>query len=178
MLEKLCKDIRFKVSSYISLNDLHKLKAVSKFYKIRCEELIYLHLKLLFKPIQKHFRLNFSKCPFFQERREQGANTSYIDTIKVSNVTNKVTVGLDIFQRPFVAFRLRIHDTKRKHEIVNTLFQRYSYDRNKWVFGTAYSLRFLFSKRIPTARNYATYNKLTNNHIVFSEKSKLAATLF
>ena len=63
--------------------------------------------------------------------KRQG-HTDYIDFIRPNEVPNPITVGIDIFSRPFCVIRVvGVRNGKLVH-FSNTFFQRYT-DSNLWV---------------------------------------------
>lgn len=85
--------------------------------------------------------LEFSILPH-QSCRNIVGGTSYIDHIKLSDMPSNKVIGIDPYDRPFVAFCVESlmqtsspSDSLRKHPRVsiNVLFQRYSSDPSTWA---------------------------------------------
>lgn len=67
------------------------------------------------------------------------ASTDYIDNIHPEDVSAPVSVGQDVYDRPFICLRFRFstntNSNKPPLEMVETLFQRYTDDSDFWTNG-------------------------------------------
>ena len=87
-------------------------------------------------------------------------NTGYIDRIKTHNLTSPIVFGIDLYERPFISFKINVDD----NVIVHTLFQRYSNYKLKWVFGTNYHSYFLHKNTYPENEDLNNYKKLVERN--------------
>ena len=90
--------------------------------------------------IRKNEEIFVSNVIFYPILRHEPhftGGTSYIDGIKVSDVTYPIMIGIDYHGRKFITFKLNYKKKNGKSiQLVSTLFQRYSDSENTWVFGT------------------------------------------
>lgn len=59
----------------------------------------------------------------------------YIDNIKKKYLEYPVMIGVDLWQRPFIAMKFDNHKNGHQGNRCITVFQRYSNDNNNWTFG-------------------------------------------
>jgi hypothetical protein len=88
---------------------------------------------------------NFQKCPVLDLGDRMGP-TGYIDFLKPTDLSAPVMKGVDKFQRPFIALKLRDKDTEETE--VLTLFQRYT-DGQGWTWGSVYGLNAYKELNLP-----------------------------
>jgi len=67
--------------------------------------------------------------------------TSYIDFIKVKDMSAPVMKGIDIYRRQFYAIKITLND-ENNSQLVGTFFQRYTDDYDNWAYGTCYAEGF------------------------------------
>ena len=86
----------------------------------------------------------YDKLPILDLKNRVGY-TDYIDFIEVKDMPYSIMKGSDIYNRPFVAFKVKTFDTHTNEtdEIVGTFFQRYTYDYTTYAYGTCYKLNMI-----------------------------------
>ena len=88
-------------------------------------------------------------------KNEYIGNTDYIDRIKPIHVKNKISIGLDCYNRAFIC--LKIQHLESKEEFVCTLFQRYSNLTSTWTHGCHSYKNF-----IKECGYFLNYNKISH----------------
>ena len=74
---------------------------------------------------------NMKNYPILRWNEKFMGGTDYIDNIKEKDLNSKIMIGIDNYKRPFITIR-----TKNNSKItVDTLFQRYSDEKNTWTNG-------------------------------------------
>lgn len=58
----------------------------------------------------------------------------YIDEIKLNDVYNNIMIGIDDWSRPFIVIKYNVKNFTN----LETLFQRYTGEKNTWTIGTNY----------------------------------------
>ncbi|MDF2549116.1 MAG: hypothetical protein K0S07_183 [Chlamydiales bacterium] len=84
--------------------------------------------------------LHVQQLPILNLKGQKG-QFGYIDFIEPEMMSAPVMRGIDIDQRPFIAFKYVINEGDEMAEYVETLFQRYSDEPLIWVSGRKYSDR-------------------------------------
>ena len=59
--------------------------------------------------------------------------TEYIDFIPWNEVTEPVMKGFDIYKRCFIVIKFLVNEDKKPHKIMQTFFERYTYNTNLWM---------------------------------------------
>lgn len=127
------------------INNETKIDLIIKISKLsrKCRKIYYPKLKeyyiskyfdknivLLFGGIQ-----NMGKYPILRWNEKFMGGTDYIDNITEEDLNSKIMIGIDNYKRPFITIR-----TKNNNKItVDTLFQRYSDEKNTWTNGCSNS---------------------------------------
>lgn len=96
------------------------------------------------KPLYEAFGKDvISELPILDIGNKKG-NGGYIDFIKADDMKYPVMKGIDMWNRPFIAIRVkcvqacRDTDENKISYAVGTFFQRYSDENFNWAYGTAY----------------------------------------
>ena len=127
-------------NQYISYETQKKLTVkISKLSK-KCRSLSYQKLKEYY--ISKNFDnhivsmfggiQNMVKFPILEWDDKFMGSTDYIDNIIPQDLSSKIMMGIDNYNRPFISLRTNKNGNKN----VDTLFQRYTNEKNTWTYGT------------------------------------------
>ena len=120
---------------------------------------------------------NLISHPILTYKRHFLGRTAYIDKIKPDDVKFPIMIGVDNYDRKFITFKLNykanedVFNIKKDEEtqIVTTLFQRFTNDRLKWVFGSYYNrdcMYRLHQQVLPTEEDLSSYEKVINGEDV------------
>lgn len=86
--------------------------------------------------------------------------TEYIDRIRPDDLSEPIMIGIDCYKRPFICIRtLQIRDNIKS---VDTLFQRYTNEKETWSYGCCGN-GFLFSSSIHNHVNKNNIKRILNN---------------
>ena len=97
---------------------------------------------------------------------EEYIGIDYIDRIRTKDVESSIMYSVDCFKRPFLTFLINLKKDNKSFDIVHTLFQRYSNEKNHWVFGTCYSNFKIHIQAAPSKKALMNYKNLINNEIL------------
>ena len=134
------------------INDKLKYEIINKFSKLSKKFRKSIKPKLKKYYIHKYFDKNIieimggienmNKIPILEWEDKFLGGTDYIDRIEPENLKHKVMIGIDRYERPFICFRIKTY-SKYYEEIFNvdTLFQRYTGEKNTWTNGTCGSIK-------------------------------------
>jgi hypothetical protein len=85
----------------------------------------------------------FNQLPNLDIGDMMGA-TGYIDILVPDDMVHSVMKGVDIFKRPFIAFKLTATKEDDTFDFVGTFFQRYTDNSYEWAYGTCSHSNLLF----------------------------------
>lgn len=75
----------------------------------------------------------------------RSGHTDYIDFITTQEMSSSIMRGIDVYKRPFIAFKVKVIDANNvEQEMVSTFFQRYTDDIYNWAYGTCYNTNTLY----------------------------------
>ena len=76
-------------------------------------------------------------APFIKYRPSFCGSTGYLDNIKIEDLPYPIMIGQDDSKRSFIVFKLKTGYTINNYKYhVNTLFQRYSDCKHRWMSAT------------------------------------------
>ena len=134
-----------------------------------------------FPPIYNNLGEEAGNLPVLDLKDETGFS-DYIDFIKAENMDHPIMIGVDCFNRPFMAIKVKTNEDKY---VVGTFFQRYTDDPYTWAYGTCYSgANMIFHKsRFHTEEDITTlteklYNLFYNKTIVNENSSKTITLVY
>ena len=89
------------------------------------------HIKSLFQ--------NFDNLEILNWKNNYLGYTGYIDSIQTSDLNSEISIGIDLYKRPFICFKGKICRDETKYYLeksrrASTLFQRYKNDESTFVF--------------------------------------------
>lgn len=113
-----------------------------------------------FPPIYNNLGEEAGKLPILDLKGERGF-TDYIDFIKAEDMDCPIMIGIDCYNRHFMAIKVKTNNDKY---IVGTFFQRYTNDSYTWAYGTCYPGNTIFYKsRFHTDEDITTLTERLHN---------------
>ena len=169
----LPKDLLENCLVFVSFKDMRNILLINKYFWINFydnyvnkKKKRYLKRKLpvhIFDLIKDY---NFGKIKFLNFK-ENFINIDYIDSVSIDDVDSSIMYSKDNFERPFLTFLLDVKDEfNNQFNVVHTLFQRYSDNKNLWVFGTMYPNCNMHIQAIPENNILENYKKVISKEML------------
>lgn len=93
-------------------------------------------LELIPNRLVEILNLNLNNVPVLKEETHFIGTSNNPDNIQIDDTSSPISIGIDRYERPFIAIRLRNQDTKEATVI--TLFQQYYNMSLPWKATTCY----------------------------------------
>lgn len=172
-LNDLPKDLLENCLDFVSFKDMRNILLINKYFWINFYDNYvnkkkerYLKSRLpvhIFDLIKDY---NFGKIKFLNFK-ENFINIDYIDSVSIDDVDSSIMYSKDNFERPFLTFLLDVKDEfNNQFNVVHTLFQRYSDNKNLWVFGTMYPNCNMHIQAIPEIEALENYKKVISKKML------------